>query len=245
MTVHTSKNAPVAVYCASSMGKQKAYQLAAISVGHALALARRRLVYGGGSKGIMGVVSGAALERGGEVTGVVPEAMVAAGGEGSGDPSTLHVFVNEPGRESIETIVVGSMHERKVEMAKRACAFIGLPGGFGTFEEVLEVITWTQLAIHTKPIILVNVLSYWEPLRQLIRSGIREGFIPPTSENIVVFVDGPGADAPAEANETFDWGAAAIKAIEEWKHELAPSPYKYDWTRGTNASNGTSKLNAT
>ncbi|KAL0947497.1 hypothetical protein HGRIS_013599 [Hohenbuehelia grisea] len=95
---------PVAVYCASSMGNHKAYQLAAISVGHAIATARRRLVYGGGSKGIMGVVSGAALEKGGQVTGIVPHAMVAAGGEGSGDTKSLHVFLDEPGRESVESV---------------------------------------------------------------------------------------------------------------------------------------------
>jgi predicted Rossmann-fold nucleotide-binding protein len=128
-----------------------------IAVGHAIAAANRPLVYGGGSKGLMGAVSGAALERGGKVTGVVPYAMVAAGGEQEKGEAVVTVELNEAGREKvclflitprlscysplsiceIEHIVVDSMHERKVEMAKRVAAFFGLPGGFGTFEEVI------------------------------------------------------------------------------------------------------------
>ncbi|KAL0947496.1 hypothetical protein HGRIS_013598 [Hohenbuehelia grisea] len=136
------------------------------------------------------------------------------------------------------------MHERKVEMAKRSCAFIGLPGGFGTFEEVLEVTTWTQLGIHTKPVVLINVLSYWEPLRQLIQGGVREGFISQANADIIVFVDGPGAGASAEEHETFNWGEAALNAITAWTHETS---YRFKWTdsetAASSSANDSAKLN--
>ncbi|KAJ6500602.1 hypothetical protein C8R45DRAFT_978305 [Mycena sanguinolenta] len=211
----------VAVYCGSSPGTEKAFTSAALSLGHALAEAQRPLVYGGGSKGIMGVVSAAVLERNGQVTGIVPAAMVAAGGEGN----PADVILNEPGREKIENIVVGSMHERKVEMARKAAGFIGLPGGFGTFEEVLEVITWTQLGIHNKPVVLLNVCSFWEPLRQLIDNGVTYKFIKPISKDLVVFVDGPSSH---REHETFNWGQAALEALDGWKR--SPEHGLYNWT---------------
>ncbi|KAJ8522680.1 hypothetical protein ONZ45_g778 [Pleurotus djamor] len=228
MAIKSTQNEPVAVYCASSTGRKDEYRLAAISVGHALAAANRPLVYGGGSKGIMGIVSGAVLEKGGKVTGIVPYPMLAAGGEADKTASPSKIRLDEKGREKVETIVVDTMHERKVEMAKRSCAFIGLPGGFGTFEEVLEVTTWTQLSIHNKPVILINVLSYWEPLRALIQNGIQEGFINPAGANLIVFVDGPSADAFPDEHKNYDWGKAALKAIENWSREPGNSPY--DWT---------------
>ncbi|KAJ7090349.1 hypothetical protein B0H15DRAFT_779387 [Mycena belliarum] len=216
----------VAVYCGSSSGTEKAFSSAAISLGHAIADAGRPLVYGGGSKGIMGVVSGAVLERGGDVTGIVPAAMVAAGGE-SQKANGVDVVLNEAGREKIVNIVVESMHERKVEMARRVAGFFGLPGGFGTFEEVLEVTTWTQLGIHNKPVVLLNVLSFFEPLRQLINNGVEYGFIKPVSKELIVFVDGPSS--PAE-HDSFDWGMASIKALEAWQHDADYGLYR--WTAG-------------
>ncbi|KAJ7261255.1 hypothetical protein B0H12DRAFT_1048083 [Mycena haematopus] len=216
-----SSTRAVAVYCGSSPGTEKSFASAAISLGHALAEAQRPLIYGGGSKGIMGVVSAAVLERNGQVTGIVPAAMVAAGGEGN--PADVHL--NEPGREKIENIIVNSMHERKVEMARRAAGFIGLPGGFGTFEEVLEVTTWTQLGIHKTSVVLLNVCSFWEPLRQLIDNAIAYGFIQPISKDLVVFVDGPGSHSDHEA---FNWGEAALEALDGWKRP--PQHGLYRWT---------------
>ncbi|THH31550.1 hypothetical protein EUX98_g2641 [Antrodiella citrinella] len=224
----------VAVYCASSLGKEKAFQNAASSLGTALGQAGRPLVYGGGSKGLMGVVSGAALAEGGHVTGVVPFAMVAAGGEkeqtknANAPPGYGRVILAEAGREAVQTVVVDSMHERKMEMAKRSCAFVGLPGGYGTFEEILEVVTWSQLGIHAKPIILINVHSFYEPLRALIQTSIRAGFITPNNINLISFVDGPGPDDHA-AHEDYDWGIAALEALETWEH--AVKEYSYDWTK--------------
>ncbi|KAJ7184357.1 hypothetical protein C8R46DRAFT_1158696 [Mycena filopes] len=203
----------VAVYCGSSIGTEKAFSHAATSLGHAIADANRPLVYGGGSKGIMGVVSGAVLERGGKVTGVVPYAMVAAGGEGEKTSSKVEVNIDEAGREKIEHVVVDSMHVRKVEMARRSAGFVGLPGGFGTFEEVLEVTTWTQLGIHNKrecPVLrwsLLNVYSFFEPLRALIENGISYGFIKPASKALIVF--------------------AALKALDGW--ERNPGDALFDW----------------
>ncbi|KAI0078140.1 hypothetical protein K474DRAFT_1706695 [Panus rudis PR-1116 ss-1] len=223
----------VAVYCASSLGHRKAFQEAAKSVGYALAEAGRPLVYGGGNKGIMGVVSGAALEKGGRVIGVVPYAMVAAGGEaeqlkGTAETNSARIALQERGREKIQHVVVNSMHERKLEMAKRACGFVGLPGGFGTFEEVLEVTTWSQLGIHNKSVIVLNILGFWEPLRSLIVQGVQEGFIQPKNAELIIFVDGP---ADHSEHDTYDWGKATLDALNAWK-PLA-RPQLYDWARRT------------
>ncbi|KAJ7915541.1 hypothetical protein B0H13DRAFT_2000153 [Mycena leptocephala] len=222
--MESSSNA-VAVYCGSSLGTEKAFHSAALSLGHAMAEAKRPLIYGGGSKGLMGVVSGAVLEHGGKVTGIVPYAMTIAGGESEKVGSRVDVQLNEAGREKIEHIVVNSMHERKVEMARRVSAFIGLPGGFGTFEEILEAATWTQLGIQNKPVVLLNVCSFWEPLRQLINNGIAYGFIRSISKDLVVFVDGPSSHTE---HESFNWGQAALKAIDGWKRDADDG--LYNWT---------------
>ncbi|TFY74406.1 hypothetical protein EWM64_g9606, partial [Hericium alpestre] len=116
-----------------------------------------------------------------------------------------HVLLNELGREKAETILVSSMHERKVEMASRAGGFVGLPGGFGTFEEILEVITWTQIGIHDKPVVLLNVLGFYEPLRGLIKNALHHA-----------------------EHATYDWGKAALEAIDGW--EGAPWVL-FDWTK--------------
>jgi len=122
---------------------------------------------------------------------------------------------------------VDSMHERKVEMAKRVEGFIGLPGGLGTFEEILEVTTWTQIGIHLKPVIVLNILSFWEPLRQLIKNSVEEGYLRPENEGLLVFVDGP---EDHNEHENFDWGNAGIKALETWeKANVSPL---FDWTKG-------------
>ncbi|KAI8999055.1 hypothetical protein BD414DRAFT_143116 [Trametes punicea] len=216
----------VAVFCGSSTGNHAAFIKAAQSLGKAIAEAKRPLVYGGGAAGIMGAVSGSVLEAGGDVTGVTPFAMVAAGGEKDQSKGVHkpHIELKAKGREKVETIVVNSMHERKAEMAKRSCGFIGLPGGYGTFEEVLEVICWSQVGIHSKPVIVLNVRGFYEPLRELIRNGIREGFILPKNEQLVRFIDGPADHAE---HETFDWGKAAMEALDHW--EGVPASHFYNW----------------
>ncbi|KIM41230.1 hypothetical protein M413DRAFT_410766 [Hebeloma cylindrosporum] len=216
----------IAVYCGASTGSQSAFAAAAVSLGRALADAGRTLVYGGGSNGMMGIVSGAVLSNDGKVVGVLPRAMLAGGGEGkkSGSPK---ICLDEAGREKVETILVDSMHERKIEMATRVDGFIGLPGGFGTFEEVLEVTTWTQLGIHDKPVALLNVLSFWEPLRALLKGSIDAGFIKPQNEQLIIFVDGP---EDLKEHEDFDWGKAALEALDNW--ERGSTKPLFSWSHG-------------
>ncbi|KAI0694162.1 hypothetical protein C8T65DRAFT_585234 [Cerioporus squamosus] len=224
MTAQQAATRAVTVFCGSSTGNQPAFVNAAKSLGKAMAEAGRLLVYGGGSRGIMGAVSGAALEAGGDVTGVVPYAMVAAGGEVDQTKGVHapHIVLKEKGREKV---VVNSMHERKAEMARRSSGFIGLPGGYGTFEEVLEVVCWSQVGIHSKPVLVVNVLNYWEPLRELVRNGIKNGFITPKNEALLQFVEGP---ADLAEHETFDWGKATMEALDKWQG--APTSHFYNWT---------------
>ncbi|KAI0263718.1 hypothetical protein BC834DRAFT_885220 [Gloeopeniophorella convolvens] len=231
MTLPTSLEQPtraVAVYCGSSFGTEAAFRHAANSLGRALAAQGRPLVYGGGSKGIMGVVSGAVLEHGGSVTGVVPSAMSRAGGESeqvvSENGVPVYVQLGEKGREKVESIVVGSMHERKVEMARRACGFVGLPGGYGTFEEIMEVITWTQLGIHSKPVVVVNVLGFFDSLRALIQQAVKSGFIKAQNEHLALFIDCPAGADPT----TFDWGTAALSALDSWS---PTGPGLYTWAQ--------------
>ncbi|XP_006458229.1 hypothetical protein AGABI2DRAFT_199661 [Agaricus bisporus var. bisporus H97] len=228
---HDLRQGGIAVYCGSSMGTQKAYVAAAESLGKALATRNRPLVYGGGVKGIMGVVSNSVLAHGGEVTGIIPYAMVAGGGEKPKSDEEDGVELQDTRRERVKTVVVQSMHERKVEMAKRVDGFIGLPGGYGTFEEVLEVTTWTQLGIHDKPVVLVNILGFWNPLRELIRQSVQAGFIRTASEKLIIFIDGP---TNQEEHMTFDWGSAALTAIDDW--ELGNNNPLFDWTLKMNGA---------
>jgi len=207
------------------MGKRASYAHAAKSLGRALAGQNRPLVYGGGASGIMGVVSGAALDSGGEVTGVIPYAMLARGGEK--DKFTGRTL--EDNREgNKQTVVVDSMHERKVEMAKRSAGFIGLPGGFGIFEEVMEVTTWTQIGLHHKPVILLNVENYYEPLKQLIDRGVEDGFINMANKGLITFVDGPSS---VEEHATFDWGKAALNAFDKWTSQQIGVHPMFDWSK--------------
>lgn len=227
----------IAVYCGSSIGKRQAYSNAALSVGRALALQDRPLVYGGGQQGLMGIVSNAVLQNGGEVIGIIPYAMYAAGGEREKSPN--HQVTTAPGNSDpgkMKTIIVDSMHERKVKMANLSSGFIGLPGGFGTYEEVFEVTTWSQLKIHNKPVVLLNVLSFFDPLRQLVENGISEGYINPGNRNLIIFVDGPSQDE----HETFDWGTAALDAIKQWKADNTEALFNWK-LRKDGTSTGTLK----
>ncbi|KAJ7792130.1 hypothetical protein B0H14DRAFT_2470381 [Mycena olivaceomarginata] len=249
MAIAKNPSKAVAVFCASCLGKQPAYRTAAVSLGAAIAQAEQTLVYGGGTKGLMGVVASEVLSEGGSVVGIVPFAISTAGGEGKGSAPGVENNL-KLGSDRVETIVVNSMSDRKNEMAKRVSGFFGLPGGFGTLDEVrrillvlrlanqthvtpqiLEVITWTQIGFHTKPIILLNVLSYFDPLRQLIRTGIEEGFIPADNESFVIFVEGP--DAHAE-HERFDWGTAGLSALASWDSAAAKPLFEWKEMKAEN-----------
>jgi len=221
----------VAVYCASSLGNHKAFQAAALSLGKALAQAGRPLVYGSGSEGIMGIVSGTVLMRGGHVIGVVPQAMVDAGGEVAQtlgaleDDDEVSQSLKFDRRGKVQMVIVESMHSRKIEMARRASGFIALPGGIGTFEEILDALTLSQIGFHNKPIIVLNVLSYFNPLRDMIRRGVELGFIYHQNEHLIQFIDGP---PNPEDHVDFDWGRAALEAVEDWKGVARMNQYNWN-----------------
>jgi len=166
----------VCVFCGSSTGTDPTYRAAAARVGGLIARRGLRLVYGGGNVGLMGVVADAALAAGGEVIGVIPEALLA----------------RELGHGGVtELRVVGSMHERKALMADLSDGFVALPGGFGTLEEFCEVLTWAQLGIHRKPCGLLDVGGYWSHLIALFDQALAEGFLQPEVRALVLEDDDP------------------------------------------------------
>jgi uncharacterized protein (TIGR00730 family) len=157
----------ICVYCGTGVGATPEYMDAATRLGRQIAGEGLGLVYGGGSIGLMGAVAGAALEAGGRVTGIIPR------------------FLEE--REVMmptltETVVTQDMHERKQAMFDRADGFVALPGGIGTLEEVVEVLTWGQLGRHSKPVVLADIGGFWRPLVDLLSHMRGEGFIRPGFE---------------------------------------------------------------
>ncbi|KAI5560757.1 hypothetical protein BDE02_16G068300 [Populus trichocarpa] len=166
-----SKFKRICVFCGSSSGKKASYQEAAVEVAKELVERRIDLVYGGGSLGLMGLVSQAVHDGGRHVLGVIPRSLMPR--EVTGEPVG-------------EVRAVSDMHQRKAEMARQADAFIALPGGYGTLEELLEVITWAQLNIHHKPVGLLNVDGFYNSLLSFIDKAVDEGFISPAARRIIV-----------------------------------------------------------
>ncbi len=166
----------ICVFCGSNVGGRPAYASAARAM--AAELVRRRLgvVYGGGGIGLMGVLADAMLERGGEVIGVIPRPLASK--------ELAHTGLTE-------MRVVDSMHERKALMASLADGFVAMPGGLGTFEETLEILTWSQLGIHRKPIGLLNVAGFYDGLLGMIAHALDEGFVPPEYHALSVSADTP------------------------------------------------------
>jgi uncharacterized protein (TIGR00730 family) len=152
----------VCVFCGSSAGRLPEYAAAARQLGQLLAKRNLRLVYGGGNIGLMGILADAALAAGGQVIGVIPRHLM--------DKELGHI-------DCTELVIVGSMHERKARMADLADAFIALPGGIGTFEELLEILTWGQLGLHAKPCGILDVAGYYQPLLALLDRATGEGFL--------------------------------------------------------------------
>ncbi len=169
--------ARVCVFCGSSAGRDPRYAAAAAELGQALVARGWGLVYGGGRVGLMGLVADAVLAAGGNVIGVIPKMLATK--------ELLHVGATE-------MHVVESMHARKAMMAELADAFVALPGGYGTFEETFEMITWGQLGIHQKPLGLFDVLDFFQPLVQFIDHAIAEGFIRPEQRDLLVTADSAG-----------------------------------------------------
>jgi uncharacterized protein (TIGR00730 family) len=162
------------VYCGASDQVDGVYRDAAVELGVRLADAGIELIYGGGRIGLMGRLADAVLDAGGRVTGIIPD----------------HLHNHEVGHHGVnELLIVGSMHERKQLMFERADAFAVLPGGLGTIEETFEIITWKQLRLHDKPIVIVDVAGYWQKLQALINHVVEQGFASRHSHGLYSVVD--------------------------------------------------------
>jgi uncharacterized protein (TIGR00730 family) len=168
----------VAVYCGSADGNLSAYRAGAVALGQAIAAAGLGLVYGGANAGLMGAVADSALAAGGSVIGVLPDVL--------SDREIAH-----SGLTRLE--FVDTMHQRKARMAELADAFLILPGGYGTLEELLEIVTWAQLRLHSKPVILINTLGYWDGLLAFLDSAVTAGFLKP--ENRALLLAAPDASS--------------------------------------------------
>jgi uncharacterized protein (TIGR00730 family) len=153
----------VCVFCGSSQSADPAFLEAAAELGQALAAAGLRLVYGGGGVGLMGACARAAHEAGGRVLGVIPDFLVG----------------RERALESVEHVVVSNMHQRKMMMFERSDAFVVLPGGVGTLEEVVELLSWRRLGLHEKPVVFYDPAGFWRPLFELFRHTVEARLTPP------------------------------------------------------------------
>jgi uncharacterized protein (TIGR00730 family) len=175
----------VCVYCGSSPGRDEVYMKAGHTLGRSIAQAGLRLIYGGGTKGIMGAVSDGALRAGGKVTGIIP-----------------HFLLNKEATQTAlsrldDLVVTENMHERKHTMFEKSDAFVALPGGIGTVEEIVEVMTWAQLGRHRKPIVFANVKNFWDPMLALIEHMSAEGFVHTAHLVKPLVVEKPEAIVPA------------------------------------------------
>ena len=184
----------ICVYCGSNVGQEPAYAEAARALGKLMAERGIGLVYGGASVGIMGEVANAVLAGGGEATGVIPEALA----------------VKEVAHDGLtRQHVVKSMHERKALMAELSDGFIALPGGWGTFEEIFEMLTWAQLGFHEKPCGLLNAGHYYDHLHAFLEHAVEEGFVPPVCRAMLMVEPDPAA-----LLERFD--AYRAPAVRKW-----------------------------
>jgi uncharacterized protein (TIGR00730 family) len=174
----TDKVRSVCVFCGSAAGNAPEYAESARRLGRALAARKLELIYGAGDVGLMGVLADAVLAAGGRVVGVIPQGLV--------ERELAHQGLSE-------LHVVRTMHERKALMADRAGAFLALPGGFGTADELFEILTWAQLGIHTRPVGLLNVKGYFDPLLAWLDRAVQEGFVRDRHRGLLLVGDDPEA----------------------------------------------------
>ena len=197
-----SKINAICVYCGSSPGTDPAFVEAARDFGKILAHSGIRLVWGGGSVGLMGAIASSVIEHGGAATGIIPEFLTAK---------------ERPRRLAQEQIITRDMHERKRTMFDRADAFVALPGGIGTLEELVEQMTWAQLGRHKKPILIANINGFWDPLLSLLAHMRMLGLVPPPSRGVDLLVVERVADILPKLNE------AARGVGEEQKKMAVPA----------------------
>ena len=164
----------VCVYCGSSFGNRPEYRAAAEAFGRLLGESGVRLIYGGGSVGLMGVTAQAALDAGGQVTGIIPRFL-----------DELEVGMTG----LTELVLTEDMHTRKNRMAELAGGFVVLPGGLGTLDETFEILTWRQLELHSKPVVLLNIAGYWDHFVHLLEHQAAEGFVRPRHLELFQVVD--------------------------------------------------------
>ena len=186
------------VYCGSNPGTDLAFVKTAQDFGKILGENGIRLVYGGGSIGLMGALAASVIEHGGEVTGVIPEFLTAA---------------ERPRRLAQELIVTRDMHERKRTMFERADAFVALPGGLGTLEELVEQMTWAQLGRHKKPILVANINGFWEPLLALVAHMRALALVPPPARGVDLLVADRVGDILPKLREATRMVAAVQKKM--------------------------------
>ncbi len=164
----------ICVFAGSSVGKRESYSKAAKDLAQAIIENGHRIVYGGGSNGLMGILGDVATEMGGHVTGIITEQLNAV----------------EVGHKRLsELVIVKTMHDRKRIMAERSDSVICLPGGVGTWEEFFESLTWNQLGLQSKPIVLLNIEDYYSTLAEFIEHSVLEGFLPRSTADELIFVD--------------------------------------------------------
>ncbi|CAN6865526.1 unnamed protein product [Brassica oleracea var. botrytis] len=197
-----SRFTKVCVFCGSHSGNREVFSDAAIELGNELVKRKIDLVYGGGSVGLMGLISRRVYEGGFHVLGIIPKALMP---------------IEISGETVGEVRVVADMHERKAAMAQEAEAFIALPGGYGTMEELLEMITWSQLGIHKKTVGILNTDGYYNNLLALFDTGVQEGFIKPGARNIVV--SAPTAKELMEKMEEYTPSHKHVASHESWNVE--------------------------
>ncbi|XP_009108627.1 cytokinin riboside 5'-monophosphate phosphoribohydrolase LOG5 [Brassica rapa] len=202
MEIVKSRFKRICVFCGSSSGNRECYRDAAIDLAQELIKKRLNLVYGGGSIGLMGLVSQAVHEAGCHVLGIIPRTLM--------DKEIT-------GETYGEVRAVADMHQRKAEMASHSDCFIALPGGYGTLEELLEVITWAQLGIHDKPVGLLNVDGYYDYLLTFIDKAVDDGFIKPSQRHI--FVSAPNAKELVQKLEAYEPVSDGTIAKSKWEAE--------------------------
>ncbi|MEM9950431.1 MAG: TIGR00730 family Rossman fold protein [Chloroflexota bacterium] len=166
----------ICVFCGASTGNSESYQEAAVNMGKTLAENGIDLVYGGGNKGLMGMIADATIDNGGRAFGVIPKALV--------DKEEAHTRLSEQ-------FVVNTMHERKMMMATLSDGFIAMPGGFGTLEEFIEIITWAKLGFHQKPCALLNIDGFYDPLLAYFDQLVDDGFVKAKMRDLVLTGESP------------------------------------------------------
>ena len=196
----------VCVYCGSSPGRDDIFMASGTALGRSLGEAGLRLVYGGGTRGIMGAVAAGTMAAGGAVTGIIPRFL-------------MNKEATETSLQTLdELIVTDDMHQRKHAMFERSDAFVALPGGIGTLEEIVEIMTWAQLGRHEKPIVFANIGGFWDPMLSLLDHMKHAGFLHSQNRIVPLVIDDADGIVPAILDHAVSRRAAAEgdRGVIDW-----------------------------